>query len=173
MRPLHDQLRQVAPRLADFDERVAQAFPRLGRLLGLRRDSQRLLMAAALVADIGRLATEAPDERMGGGMAHPIIAARILEPYPALRAVANIVRNHHERADGAGYPDGIAAATLPAPARTFLVVERYVDLTEILPEPERLTPAQAIVRLREEAGERLPREEALTLADALEAQAAA
>ena len=173
LRPLHDQLRQVAPRLADFDERVAQAFPRLGRLLGLRRDSQRLLMAAALVADIGRLATEAPDERMGGGLAHPIIAARILEPYPALRAVANIVRNHHERADGAGYPDGIAAATLAAPARTFLVVERYVDLTEILPEPERLTPAQAIVRLREEAGERLPREEALALADALEAQAAA
>ena len=173
LRPLHDQLRQVAPRLADFDERVAQAFPRLGRLLGLRRDSQRLLMAAALVADIGRLATEAPDERMGGGLAHPIIAARILEPYPALRAVATIVRSHHERADGAGYPDGIAAATLPAPARTFLVVERYVDLTEILPEPERLTPAQAIVRLREEAGERLPREEALALAGALEAQAAA
>ena len=52
-------------------------------------------------------------------------------------------------------------------------MERYVDLTEILPEPERLTPAQAIVRLREEAGERLPRDEALTLADALEAQAAA
>lgn len=173
LRPLHDQLRQVAPRLADFDERVSQAFPRLGRLLGLRRDSQRLLMAAALVADIGRLATEAPDERMGGGLAHPIIAARILEPYPALRPVANIVRNHHERADGTGYPDGVAAATLPAPARTFLVVERYVDLTEILPEPERLTPAQAVARLREEAGERLPREEALTLADALEAQAAA
>ena len=109
---------------------------------------------------------------MGGGLAHPIIAARILEPYPALRAVANIVRNHHERADGRGYPDGIAAATLPAPARAFLVVERYIDLTEIQPEPERLTTAQAIVRLREEAGERLPREEALTLADALEAAAA-
>lgn len=173
LRPLHDQLRLVAPRLAEFDERVAQAFPRLGPLLGLRRDSQHLLMAAALVADIGRLATEAPDERTGGGLAHPIIAARLLEPYPALRTVATIVRNHHERADGAGYPDGVAAATLPAPARAFLVVERYIDLTEIMAEPDRLSPADAIVRLRQEAGERLPREEALALAAGLEARAAA
>jgi len=173
LQPIHDQLREVAPRLADFDERVSQACARLGPLLGLRRDSQRLLMAAALVADIGRLATEAPDERTGGGLAHPIIAGRLLEPYPALRSVATIVRNHHERADGTGYPDGVAATTLPAPARTFLVVQRYVGLTENLTGAERLTPPQAILRLRQEAGERLPREEALALAAALEAQAAA
>ena len=72
-----------------------------------------------------------------------------------------------------GIPMASRPPRCPLPARTFLVVERYVDLTEILPESDRLTPAQAIVRLREEAGERLPRDEALTLADALEAQAAA
>jgi diguanylate cyclase (GGDEF)-like protein len=173
VQPLHVRLREVAPRLAEDDERVARAFRRLGPLLGLRRDAQRLLMAAALVADIGRLATETPDDRVGVGLAHPIIAARLLEPYPALRPMAAIVRNHHERADGAGYPDGVAAATLPAATRAFLVVERYVDLTEVLPEPDRLSPAEALLRLRTEAGERLPRDEALMLASALEAAAVA
>jgi putative nucleotidyltransferase with HDIG domain len=104
----------------------------IGQELGLNYDELEALRASALLHDIGKLAvpeyiiskpgklTPAEFERM---KAHTVVGAEIVEeiqlPYP----VAPIVRSHHERWDGAGYPAGLAAEQIPIGARILSAVD--------------------------------------------------
>ena len=104
----------------------------IGKELGLSESEQEALRAAAVLHDIGKLAvpehiiskpgrlTPEEFERM---KIHPIVGAEILErvqfPYP----VVPIVRAHHERWDGNGYPDGLRAEQIPIGARILSVVD--------------------------------------------------
>ncbi|MGZ3631343.1 MAG: diguanylate cyclase domain-containing protein [Candidatus Limnocylindrales bacterium] len=176
LRPLHGLLRELAPLLAEGNATVSATCRRLGPLFGLRGEELQALEAAALVCDMGRLAADsAPDETLGTVvLAHPVIAARLMEPYPALRSVARIVRHHHERWDGTGYPDGLAGEALPRTVRYLAAIDLYVELTEpIYGDPRLLSPAEALERLRAEAGTRLDPDAVHQLTIALEAEAAA
>ncbi|MEZ5398535.1 MAG: diguanylate cyclase [Bryobacteraceae bacterium] len=104
----------------------------IARELGLEEDQIRALEAAALLHDIGKLAvpeyiinkpgklTKEEFERM---KVHPVVGAEILEcvqfPYP----VVPIVRAHHEKWDGSGYPDGLSAEEIPIGARILSTVD--------------------------------------------------
>lgn len=104
----------------------------LARELGLGNDQIQALEAAALLHDIGKLGvpeyiinkpgklTKEEFERM---KVHPIVGAEILEcvqfPYP----VVPIVRSHHERWDGTGYPDGLRGEEIPIGARILAAVD--------------------------------------------------
>ena len=101
-------------------------------------------MAAALVADIGRLATEAPDERMGGGL-----PSHHRRPHPRAVPGASRGRQHRAHPSRARRRDRISrwrrGRHAARPARTFLVVERYIDLTRSWPTsgwPGHRPPAQ-------------------------------
>ncbi len=176
VRPLHALLGELAPVLAEGNAAVAAMCHRLGPRLGLHGEALAALEAAALVCDLGRLAADkAPDEALGTvALAHPVIAARLLEPYPLLRPVADIVRHHHERWDGTGYPDHLQGAALAPPVRYLAVIDRYVELTEpVFGDPPLLARQVAIARLRAEAGTRLAPDAVRQLADVVEAEAAA
>jgi diguanylate cyclase (GGDEF)-like protein/putative nucleotidyltransferase with HDIG domain len=100
--------------------------------LGLSQEEIRALEAAALLHDIGKLAvpeyiinkpgklTKEEFEKM---KVHPVVGAEILEcvqfPYP----VVPIVRSHHEKWDGSGYPDGLVAEAIPIGARILSAVD--------------------------------------------------
>jgi len=104
----------------------------LAKHLGLSSDEVHALQAASILHDIGKLAvpdyiiskpgklTPAEFEKM---KAHTIVGAQILEqvefPYP----VAPIVRSHHEKWDGSGYPDGLKAEEIPIGARILSAVD--------------------------------------------------
>ena len=104
----------------------------IGKELGLSPLEQKAIEAAALLHDIGKLAvpesiiskpgrlTPAEFEKM---KIHPVIGAQILErvnfPYP----VVPIVRGHHEKFDGTGYPDGLQGEEIPIGARILSVVD--------------------------------------------------
>src|SRR5580693_2385595 len=104
----------------------------IAKELGLSESETEALRAAALLHDIGKLAvpehiinkpgrlTQAEFEKM---KVHPMVGAEILErvafPYP----VAPIVRSHHERWDGSGYPDGLKGDQIPKGARVLAAVD--------------------------------------------------
>ena len=113
--------------------RRVQLFTReLARELGLAEEERRALDAAALLHDIGKLAVpeyiiskpgKLTPEEFEKMKIHPIVGAEILEsvqfPYP----VAPIVRAHHEKWDGSGYPYGLKGDQIPLTARIVSVVD--------------------------------------------------
>jgi diguanylate cyclase (GGDEF)-like protein/putative nucleotidyltransferase with HDIG domain len=133
----------------------------IAKILQLPEQQIEALRAAALLHDIGKLAvpehiinkpgklTTAEFEKM---KVHPIIGAEILErvafPYP----VAPIVRSHHERWDGTGYPEGLAGEQIPIGARILATV----DCLDALASHRQYRPAlplvEAMAKVKEMAG---------------------
>jgi diguanylate cyclase (GGDEF)-like protein/putative nucleotidyltransferase with HDIG domain len=127
----------------------------------LHLDEQQIeaLRAAALLHDIGKLAVPEQIISKPGKLSreefekmkvHPIVGAEILErvafPYP----VAPIVRSHHERWDGTGYPDGLAGEAIPIGARIL----GAVDCLDALASPRQYRPALALADAMEKVKER-------------------
>jgi HD-GYP domain-containing protein (c-di-GMP phosphodiesterase class II) len=56
---------------------------------------------------------------------HPVIGAQIVAPIRFLGDAAQVIRHHHERFDGTGYPDGLAGRAIPLPARIFAVADSF------------------------------------------------
>ncbi len=104
--------------------RCASLARRLAASLGLSLDGQRLCELAALAHDIGE--REEPAELQsprGPDLEHPERGAAILQKSRGLRALAPIVRAHHERLDGSGYPAGLRGEAIPFEARVVAVAE--------------------------------------------------
>ena len=83
---------------------------------------------------------------------HVIIGSQILAPLPHLAPVITMVRHHHERWDGSGYPDALRGDEIPLGARIIGAAEVYDALCSSRPYQERLTPEQAVERMAEFAG---------------------
>jgi diguanylate cyclase (GGDEF)-like protein/putative nucleotidyltransferase with HDIG domain len=133
----------------------------LAKIFGLSESEIEALKAGALLHDIGKLAvpdyilnkpgklTTAEFEKM---KVHTIVGAEILErvefPYP----VVPIVRHHHERWDGLGYPDGLRGERIPLTARILSVVDCYDSVLEERQYRKEMTPSEAVKLLEENAG---------------------
>jgi diguanylate cyclase (GGDEF)-like protein/putative nucleotidyltransferase with HDIG domain len=141
--------------------RVQLYAARLGEMLNLTHNEIEALRAGAMLHDIGKLAvpdhilnkpgklTTAEFERM---KIHTVVGASILEridyPYP----VIPIVRSHHERWDGLGYPDGLRGEEIPWTARIFAVVDCFDSVREDRPYRRGLTREEASAMLLRGAG---------------------
>ncbi|HEY9404925.1 MAG TPA: diguanylate cyclase [Pyrinomonadaceae bacterium] len=141
--------------------RVQLYAARLGEILNLTPSEIEALRAGAMLHDIGKLAvpdhilnkpgklTTAEFERM---KVHTIVGASILEridyPYP----IVPIVRSHHERWDGLGYPDGLRGEEIPWTARIFAVVDCFDSVREDRPYRRGLTCEEASAMLLRGAG---------------------
>jgi HD-GYP domain-containing protein (c-di-GMP phosphodiesterase class II) len=79
---------------------------------------------------------------------HPLMGARILGYIEAMRDVVPIVRHHHERMDGSGYPDGLKGDQIPLLARILAVADAYDAMTSPRPYRQAMTPEQALHELR-------------------------
>ena len=133
----------------------------IAKELNLPNDEIEALRAAALLHDIGKLAvpeqiiskpgrlTPEEFERM---KVHPLVGAEILERVAFPYSVAPIVRSHHERWDGSGYPDGLRAEEIPIGARILAVV----DCLDALASHRQYRPAlpltEAMRGVKERAG---------------------
>ena len=79
---------------------------------------------------------------------HAIWGAELLARVPGLERVASAVRHHHERFDGAGYPDGLVGEAIPLEARVLTVADAYVAMIEDRPYRRALGEAAATRELR-------------------------
>ncbi len=119
-------------------ERVAAYAVEIGRRLGLPDSDLAVLRIGGIVHDIGKIAV--PDQILNkpGGLTpaewevvkrHPLVGYDILQPLRTFRNVLPIVRWHHERPNGTGYPDGVAGTDLPLPPRIVAVADIFDALS--------------------------------------------
>jgi putative two-component system response regulator len=115
-------------------ERLADYSERLGRRLGLPEEQIRALRQGGTVHDIGKVAV--PDaillkpgkltpEEWKTVRQHPVVGERICTPLKSFRLVLPIIRHHHEKLDGSGYPDGLKGDQIPLTARIMTIVDVY------------------------------------------------
>jgi putative two-component system response regulator len=83
---------------------------------------------------------------------HPVVAGRILGPISELSEIIQIVVHHHERYDGAGYPDGLEGGAIPLGARILAVADTYDALTSRRPYRDALEQEEALRILEEASG---------------------
>ncbi len=133
----------------------------IAKLLNLPSDQLEALRAASLLHDIGKLAVPEHILSKPGRLTreefekvkiHPIVGAEILErvefPYP----VVPIVRSHHEKWDGSGYPDGLKAEEIPMGARILSAVDCFDALASNRQYRSALPLDEVIKNISEEAG---------------------
>jgi two-component system, cell cycle response regulator len=161
IRALFDQAASSDATFREHSEHVADLSVRVGRELGLSRRDLELVGLAAAVHDVGKLSVSpeilakpsALDEKEWESMrGHPAAGAALLEPCEAPPEVLEIVRSHHERWDGGGYPDGLAGNEIPLGARIIAVVDSYCAMVESRPYRPPRGPAGARAELLAGAG---------------------
>jgi HD-GYP domain-containing protein (c-di-GMP phosphodiesterase class II) len=84
--------------------------------------------------------------------AHPSIGAQIVEPIRFLSGAVEVVRTHHERWDGAGYPSGLAGEQIPLAARVFAIADSFDAMTSDRPYRSALSFDEALGEIRRGAG---------------------
>jgi HD-GYP domain-containing protein (c-di-GMP phosphodiesterase class II) len=133
----------------------------VGEHLGLERAALIELELSALLHDLGKLGVPEAILRKPGPLRgeqrevinrHPAQGAELLKAIPGLEAVATIVRFHHERWDGGGYPDGLRAHRIPLTSRIIAACDAYHAMTSDRPYRGALPPEHAMRELHASAG---------------------
>jgi putative two-component system response regulator len=141
-------------------DRLSKYSVLLAEKLGLPEDLRVALRRGGLVHDIGKLAVPehillkpgplTPEERRIMEN-HTIAGERICAPLRSFRNVLPIIRHHHEKWDGSGYPDGLKGEQIPLTARILQTTDIYDALTTDRPYRKALSREKAIAIMREEA----------------------
>jgi len=83
---------------------------------------------------------------------HPLLAEKILAPFEKLKSVSNVIKHHHERFDGKGYPDGLAGKDIPELSRILAIVDSYDAMTSARPYRPAMIPENAMGEIRRGLG---------------------
>jgi putative nucleotidyltransferase with HDIG domain len=127
---------------SDHTEEVVRLAVSVGAELGLELEAVRNIELGAVLHDIGKVRVPESilnkpgpldDDEWAVMKTHPEVGERILRPIRSLGAILPIVRHHHERWDGGGYPDGLAERAIPLGARIVSVCDAYRAMTEDRP----------------------------------------
>jgi HD-GYP domain-containing protein (c-di-GMP phosphodiesterase class II) len=84
--------------------------------------------------------------------AHPINSVKILSSFPCFLDISPIIRHHHERFDGTGYPDGLKGEQIPFMSRLITVVDAFVAMTNVRSYQASLTISDALETIEENKG---------------------
>lgn len=140
-------------------DRLSKYSVAVAEKLGLPEDLRVALRRGGLVHDIGKLAVPehillkpgplTPDERKIMEQ-HTIAGERICAPLRSFRHVLPIIRHHHEKQDGSGYPDGLKGDQIPLTARILQVTDIYDALSTDRPYRKALPAEKAFAIMRDE-----------------------
>ncbi len=142
-------------------QRVAEAARRIGGRMGLPADDLDALYRGGVIHDIGKIGIpdyillkpgQLDSEEQMTMHLHPVIGANIVAPLQSGGDLLPMIRHHHERFDGTGYPDRIAGDEIPLCARIVSVCDAYDALTSDRPYRLSRSPEQALSILRGGAG---------------------
>lgn len=141
-------------------KRIGEYAMEIGRALGLGDADLGTLRLAGVFHDLGKIAV--PDgilhkparltvEEFGTMKSHPTVGADLLRPMRTMEKVLPLIRHHHEKLDGSGYPDGWRGKEIPLPVRILSVVDVYDALNTKRPYKEAIPRARCLEIMREEA----------------------
>jgi putative two-component system response regulator len=147
------------PNTGDHCERLVQRGQSFGEFLGLSRTEVRDLMWGGYLHDIGKVGI--PDaillkpgrftpEEFEAMKEHTVIGENICKPLRTMRGVLPIIRHHHERWDGSGYPDRLQGNEIPLLAQVFQLIDIYDALVSERPYKKPMPLQEALVLMQEE-----------------------
>ena len=156
--------------------RAARLAMDLGRRLGLTRRQILALQYACMIHDVGMTAIDSSIVRKAGPLTeqeleivkgHPAHGVSLLEPFLSADDLDQIIRYHHERVDGRGYPAGLSGEHIPLPARILAIVDAYDSMTSDRAWRKARRPADAAAELIEHSGTQFDAEVVQTFLDVL------
>jgi two-component system, cell cycle response regulator len=154
-------LQERNPELAERHAAVARLAEAVGQRIGLSTEEQTELRRAAELHDVGKMGIPEQilhkpgpldDDEWAFVRRHPLIGERIIGAALALAQAGKLVRSTHERVDGSGYPDGLAAEQIPLGARIIAVCDAFTAMTSPRSYAAQLTVSEAVAELRRGAG---------------------
>jgi len=149
------------PYLRGHSARVADLSANIATEMGLSEEDVERVRMAGRLHDLGKIGTRDAVVNKEGPLTadefehvkqHVIIGAQILAPLVHLGDIVAMVKSHHERFDGSGYPDGLRGEDVPMGGRIIAVAEVYDALTTARPYQEKMTPEQAVERMADLSG---------------------
>jgi len=161
---LANALEAKDPYTRGHSERVAALGRRIASSLGLAQSIVDTVGQAGLLHDIGKIGVPEAILQKPGSLspeewrimrAHPVTGAQIVAPFEFFEGAARVIRHHHERWDGSGYPDGLARDDIPLEARIVAVADVFDALTSARSYRPALPRAAARAFLLQEAGHTL------------------
>ncbi|MBI4597744.1 MAG: HD domain-containing protein [Candidatus Omnitrophica bacterium] len=149
------------PYSAGHSKRVGFYAMKIGERMGLDQEMVRMLQSAGTLHDVGKIgikdeillkATPLTPEEHKAMQQHSLIGEAIVKPVRSLGKVVALVRHHHERYDGSGYPAGLRGEEIPLGARILTVADTYDAMVTDRPYRKRLSVDQAVAELKKFAG---------------------
>lgn len=141
-------------------ERVRELALKVGKSIKLDSESLKILETAAMIHDIGKIGVPESILNKPGKLtpeefevikSHPIIGEEICMPLNSLTETRKIVRAHHEKLDGSGYPDNFSSDQIPIEVRILTVVDIFDALYSDRPYRVKLSLDKCVTILKEEA----------------------
>lgn len=147
--------------LKDHSQRVAAYAAQLARACGSTAEEIEAIRHAAELHDIGKVAI--PEEilqkqgKLTDGQCHalrehPALSEMLVSGLEFLAAILPIIRHHHERVDGAGYPDGLKGKDIPRLARMLSLADAYEAMTAERPYRKALSAKEAAAEILKKSG---------------------
>ena len=165
------------PYTRGHSERVGTWSRRLAAKLGLPADQVERIGQAGLLHDIGKIGVPEnvlrkpgplDDEEWTAMRRHPLVGAQIVGPFETLEGVDLLIRHHHERLDGRGYPDGLRGEAIPLGCRIIAVADVWDALTSDRPYRAAWPPERALACLAAQAGNELDAQAVTAFAELLD-----
>ena len=161
VRVLAETIEAKDPYTRGHSNRVRTLSKSLGEALDLSREELEIIEYGALLHDIGKIGVpeqllhkDGPltDEERAHFQLHPVTGWNILKTVEFFEPCLPIVRNHHERFDGTGYPDGISGEEIPLFARIAGVADAFDAMTSTRPYRSAMPLNRALQEIRSGAG---------------------
>ncbi len=162
VKAMSDIIEEVDTYTREHSQRVAEYAVALARAMNVPEREVQSLEYAALVHDLGKVAWPTREAVKKNGelsreerremIGHPRTAANIMIRVKALRDASKIVRYHHERPDGKGYPLGLPGHEVPLSALILNVADAFDAMTSDRPYRQAMTHGEALTELREGSG---------------------
>ena len=145
----------------DHCQRLGGYGVRIGTAMGLGDEDLKTLWLGGIFHDLGKVAVSDSVLNKPGRLTpeeftvmktHPVVGAGLLGSMRTMERIIPLVRHHHEKLDGSGYPDGLSGSRIPLLVRIITVVDVYDALATARPYRAALSHATCMKIMREEAG---------------------